>query len=185
MFVRNEAASRNVLIEPALRHDRSVRVGAAAAALYMASVGSEFYLLTVLLQAVRHYSPLGAGLAFLPLAIMVTAGSAVAGRAVRRTSPPVVLTAGFLIALVGLLCSRASDEAAQSTATNETATKDEKSGSFHAESPGFDRVSAIIRRALYLSRSVRSGKAGSTSRRPSAARRLRSGRRSSPGRCGR
>jgi hypothetical protein len=92
-----------VLIEPALRHDGSVRTGAAAAALYMASAGSEFYVLTLLLQTVKHYSPLHAGLAFLPLAIMVTAGSTATGRAVRRISPATALTAGFLITLAGLV----------------------------------------------------------------------------------
>jgi MFS family permease len=101
-FLRNEATSANVLIEPALRRDGPVRVGAAAAALYMASVGSEFYVLTLLLQTVKHYSPLRAGLAFLPLAIMVTAGSTATGRAVRKVTPPAALTAGFLIALAGL-----------------------------------------------------------------------------------
>jgi MFS family permease len=102
-FLRNEATSANVLIEPALRHDGSVRAGAAAAALYMASAGSEFYVLTLLLQTVKHYSPLHAGLAFLPLATMVTAGSTATGRAVRRISPATALTAGFLIALAGLI----------------------------------------------------------------------------------
>lgn len=102
-FVWNEATSDNVLIERALRHDGSVRTGAAAAALYMASAGSEFYVLTLLLQAVKHYSPLRAGLAFLPLAIMVTVGSTATGRAVRRIGPPVALAAGFLIVLAGLI----------------------------------------------------------------------------------
>jgi MFS family permease len=101
-FIRNEATSANALIEAALRHDGSVRTGAVAAALYMASAGSEFYVLTLLLQTVKHYSPLRAGLAFLPLAIMVTAGSTATGRAVRKISPPTALTAGFLIALTGL-----------------------------------------------------------------------------------
>ncbi len=102
-FFRNEATSANTLIEAALRHDGSVRIGAASAALYMASAGSEFYVLTLLLQTVKHYSPLRAGLAFLPLAIMVTAGSTATGRAVRKISPPTALTAGFLIALTGLI----------------------------------------------------------------------------------
>ena len=102
-FVRNEMTSRNALIEPSLRGIGSLRTGAAAAALYMASVGSEFYLLTLLLQTVRHYSPLRAGLAFLPLAVMVTVGSVAAARAARRFRPGAVLTAGFVIALAGLL----------------------------------------------------------------------------------
>ncbi|GAA2085047.1 MFS transporter [Actinomadura alba] len=102
-FVRNERRSRNVLIEPVLRRTPSLRAGAAATALYMASVGSEFYLLTLLLQSAKGYPPLRAGLAFLPLALMVTAGSTAAGRAMRRFGAASVLVAGFVIATSGLL----------------------------------------------------------------------------------
>jgi MFS family permease len=102
-FVRNERTARDVLIDPVLRRTRSLRVGAAATALYMASVGSEFYLLTLLLQTTKGYRPLRAGLAFLPLAVLVTVGSVAAGRAVRRLAPATVLTAGFGIAAAGLL----------------------------------------------------------------------------------
>lgn len=103
LFVRNENTSPNVLIEPVLRGTHSLRVGAAATALYMASVGSEFFLLTLLLQSLKAYTPLQAGLAFLPLALMVTAGSTTAGRVVRQLSPATVLAGGFAIATVGLL----------------------------------------------------------------------------------
>jgi sugar phosphate permease len=68
----------------------------------MASVGSEFYLVTLLLQAGKGYGPLRAGLAFLPLAALVTAGGATAGRAVRVVPARAVLTGGFAIAAVGL-----------------------------------------------------------------------------------
>ncbi|PZS36403.1 MAG: MFS transporter [Pseudonocardiales bacterium] len=102
-FVRNERTSRIVLIEPVLRRTPSLRFGAAATALYMASVGSEFYLLTLLLQSAKGYRPLAAGLAFLPLAILVTAGSTTAGRAVRHLGPATVLIGGFGIATAGLL----------------------------------------------------------------------------------
>ena len=43
-------AGRRPALEPSLRHIRSLRVGVAATALYMASVGSEFYVVTLLLQ---------------------------------------------------------------------------------------------------------------------------------------
>ncbi|WP_020386131.1 MFS transporter [Kribbella catacumbae] len=102
-FVRNERRSRNALIEPALRSTGSLKAGAAATALYMASVGSEFYVLTLLLQSQKGYTPLQAGLAFLPLAILVTIGNAAAERSVRRYGPAAVLAAGFAIATVGLL----------------------------------------------------------------------------------
>jgi MFS family permease len=104
-FIRGErsAGQGSVLIAPVLRRTPSLRAGAAAAALYMASVGSEFYLLTLLLQAGDGDSPLQAGLAFLPLALMVTAGSTAAGRAGRRLSPAATLAAGFAIAAAGLV----------------------------------------------------------------------------------
>jgi MFS family permease len=101
-FLANEIAARNVLIPRPVRGIPSLRAGAIATALYMASVGSEFYLVTLLLQSERGYRPLRAGLAFLPLAAMVTLGSAAAGRAVRRHPPRTVLTGGFLLAAAGL-----------------------------------------------------------------------------------
>jgi Major Facilitator Superfamily len=102
-FLSHERRAVRVLIEPVLRRTRSLRAGTVATALYMASVGSEFYLLTLLLQAQKGYPPLRAGLAFLPLALLVTAGSTAAGRAVRKLNPSTVLVAGFMIAAVGLL----------------------------------------------------------------------------------
>ncbi|GLY74298.1 MFS transporter [Actinoallomurus iriomotensis] len=103
MFVRNERVSPNVLIEHVLRRTRSLRSGATATALYMASVGSEFYLLTLLLQTTKGYSPFEAGAAFLPMAAMVTLGNTAAGRAVRRIGADGVLVGGFAIATTGLL----------------------------------------------------------------------------------
>lgn len=101
-FAAHERLARAPLVEPALRRIGSLRVGVAATALYMASVGSEFYVVTLLLQEQRGYPPLRAGLAFLPLAALVTAGSAVTGRAVRRFGSPAVLSAGFALAAAGL-----------------------------------------------------------------------------------
>jgi EmrB/QacA subfamily drug resistance transporter len=102
-FVRNERVSVNVLIEHVLRRTRSLRSGAVATALYMASVGSEFYLLTLLLQSMKGYTPFEAGLAFLPLAVMVTAGGTTAGRVVQQLGAGRALVAGFAIATAGLL----------------------------------------------------------------------------------
>ncbi|MEV8511800.1 MFS transporter [Dactylosporangium sp. NPDC051484] len=80
----------------------SLRTGAAAAALYMASVGSEFYVVTLMLQDRDGYSPLRAGLAFLPLAALVTVGSSLTGRLVRRLGAARTLGAGFALAALGL-----------------------------------------------------------------------------------
>lgn len=102
-FVATERRGGNVLIAKALRRIPSLRTGITATALYMASVGSEFYLLTLLLQEGKGYGPLEAGLAFLPLAVLVTAGSATAGRLLRRHPPGRVLLGGFAVATAGLV----------------------------------------------------------------------------------
>jgi MFS family permease len=100
-FVLNERGGA-ALIDPALRRIRSLRTGAAATALYMASVGSEFYVVTLLLQSLRGYEPLRAGLAFLPLAAMVAVGSSATSRAIRRFGTPATLAGAFALAAVGL-----------------------------------------------------------------------------------
>lgn len=59
----------------------------------------------MLVQAGKGYPPLRAGLAFLPLAAMVAAGSAIAGRVARGGAerPAATLITGFAIAVAGLL----------------------------------------------------------------------------------
>jgi MFS family permease len=101
-FGRHERGSASPLVEPGLRRTRSLQAGAIAAALYMASVGSEFYLVTLLLQTMRGQSPVRAGFAFLPLAVCVTVGSTITGRLVRRFGLRATLAAGFGVATAGL-----------------------------------------------------------------------------------
>ncbi|GAA5065579.1 putative MFS family arabinose efflux permease [Thermocatellispora tengchongensis] len=101
-FVAHEARGRRALVDRELRRTGSLRLGAVATALYMASVGSEFYLVTLSLQSLRGFSALAAGLAFLPLAAIVTVGNVVAGRLVRGVHAGVVLAGGFALAAAGL-----------------------------------------------------------------------------------
>ncbi|MBT2504134.1 MFS transporter [Curtobacterium sp. ISL-83] len=101
IFFHHERGGAPLIARP-LRATRSIRIGAAATALYMASVGSEFYLVTLLLQQVHGYTPLQAGFGFLPLAITVTFGNMLAGRLIARHNVARVLVAGFAIAAVGL-----------------------------------------------------------------------------------
>jgi MFS family permease len=101
-FLFSEHSSANVLIERPLRRLPSLRLGVAATFLYMASVGSEFYLVTLLLQKLEGFTPLEAGLGFLPLAALVTVGNIVAGKLVPRWSAGVTLATGFGISTIGL-----------------------------------------------------------------------------------
>ncbi|MET7396119.1 MFS transporter [Dactylosporangium sp. NPDC005572] len=101
-FLANERYSPAPLVDRSLRRIRSLRLGAAATALYMASVGSEFYVVTLLLQRLRGYEPLLAGIAFLPLAAMVTLGSSATAATIRRLGTARTLSAAFGLAAAGL-----------------------------------------------------------------------------------
>ncbi|WP_426505078.1 MFS transporter [Dactylosporangium sp. McL0621] len=87
---------------PASHSPRSLRTGSWSAALYMASVGSEFYVVTLMLQNRDGYTPLQAGLAFLPLAALVTAGSSATARLIRRFGTAPTLAGAFTAAAASL-----------------------------------------------------------------------------------
>jgi EmrB/QacA subfamily drug resistance transporter len=59
---------------------RSLRLGSGIAALFMASLGAEFFLFTLFIQDVRDYDAAAAGLAFLPFALSMIVGNLLAGR---------------------------------------------------------------------------------------------------------
>lgn len=103
-FVLQErAAGANALIAPRLRRQPWLRLGAASTALYMASVGAEFFVLTLALQELHGYGPLAAGLGFLPLAGMIVLGNMAAGRLIGRYSAPKILCIAFIVDAIGLL----------------------------------------------------------------------------------
>lgn len=101
-FLIHEHRSPVPLVERPLRKIRSLRRGSLAAALYMSSVGTEFFIVTLFLQTQWGYGPFAAGLAFLPLAALVTAGNVAAGRLLRTWTAPRVLMLGFIISAAGL-----------------------------------------------------------------------------------
>ncbi|MFJ8184990.1 MFS transporter [Streptomyces sp. NPDC096105] len=90
------------LVPPMLLRVRSLAGGSVMSALYMASVGAEFFLITLFLQDVWGYGPLGAGIAFLPLAVSVVAGNLVTGRLVGPWGIRATLATGFAVGAAGL-----------------------------------------------------------------------------------
>ncbi|MCE0445308.1 hypothetical protein LT493_10370 [Streptomyces tricolor] len=76
----------------------------------MASFGAEFYVVTLLMHDVHHYSALMAGVAFLPLAATAPLGSAVTGRLTRTFGALPTLVAGFAIGAAGVAPAAPDDE---------------------------------------------------------------------------
>jgi EmrB/QacA subfamily drug resistance transporter len=91
------------LLPPHILADRNRGGAALAAGLAIVAMFGLFLLLTYYFQAVQHYSPLHAGLAFLPMSLASLCGSSVvASRLLPRVPPRVVLVGGLLVAAAGL-----------------------------------------------------------------------------------
>lgn len=67
------------------------------------AISSVFFLLVLQLQVVGGFSPLAAGAATLPVTVLMLLLSARAGRLAQRTGPRLPMTAGPVLAAVGLL----------------------------------------------------------------------------------
>ncbi len=68
-----------------------------------AAVFAMWFFLSLYLQQVRGYSPLRAGLAFLPMTLSIVVCSALASRVVNRVGPKPMLVFGMTVEAVGLL----------------------------------------------------------------------------------
>lgn len=103
LFALRQARAADPLLPLWVVTDRA-RLGAylAVAAAVVGSFGM-FLMLTYHLQVVLHYSPLRAGLAFLPLSVAVSASAyGLASRLLPRLSPRAIIVPGLLTAAVGL-----------------------------------------------------------------------------------
>ncbi|MBI5106199.1 MAG: MFS transporter, partial [Solirubrobacterales bacterium] len=82
---------------------RSVAGGNVVVFCLGASVFAMWYFLSLYLQTVLDYSPIEAGLAFLPMTVSIMVSAQVAGRLTGRFGPGRVLTAGMALVAVGMV----------------------------------------------------------------------------------
>jgi EmrB/QacA subfamily drug resistance transporter len=104
-FVMIELRSRYPLLPLRIFRSRNLSAANAAMAIVGAVAFSEFFLLSLYLQDVLHYSAVESGLAFLAFALTVVVASNVAQLVTSRLGVRPTLTAGLLISAlsVGLL----------------------------------------------------------------------------------
>jgi MFS family permease len=103
LFTMRQARSAAPLLPLQIVTDRA-RAGAyiSVAAAVVGSFGM-FLMLTYYFQVVLHYSPLRAGLAFLPLAVAVSASAyGLGSRLLPRVAPRTLIAPGLLVAAAGL-----------------------------------------------------------------------------------
>ncbi|MFI5039504.1 MAG: DHA2 family efflux MFS transporter permease subunit [Solirubrobacterales bacterium] len=102
LFVVLEARGKHPLMPLRIFANRN-RSGAYALSLAIgAALSGMLFVLTLFLQNVLRFSPLQAGFAFLPTAVGVIIGAQIASRVIGRVGPRVPMTAGALLAAIGM-----------------------------------------------------------------------------------
>ncbi len=101
VFVLTQRGSRDPLVPLSLFRDRS-RSGAYVTMLGLAigPMGS-FYVITLYMQQVRGYSPLLTGLSWLPFAVGIVLGAAIAPQLLLKVAPRLVAALGALLSAAG------------------------------------------------------------------------------------
>jgi EmrB/QacA subfamily drug resistance transporter len=100
-FVETRLA-RAPLVAFSVLRSRSVAAGNLMSFLSFVPVMATWFTLTLYLQRVRGYSPLDAGLIFLPMSLAVIGGSQASFRAIARVDARLLFAAGGLVAAAGM-----------------------------------------------------------------------------------
>lgn len=102
LFIAHERFAARPLLSEQLRTLPGLQSGWISSACYMASVGSQFYAMTLLWQQTFGLGAVVTGLLFTPLALLIVAGNGLYTRLCARISSAGVLTVGFGAAALGL-----------------------------------------------------------------------------------
>ena len=103
IFVLRMLRIRDPLVPPALFADRTFTVTNLATFLLYGALGVTFFLVAYQLQVAAGWSALAAGIALLPVTVLMLVGSAPSGALAQRIGPRLQLTVGPLLAAAGLL----------------------------------------------------------------------------------
>jgi predicted MFS family arabinose efflux permease len=95
-FVLIERRAREPLMPLRLLTHPTLAPAMAVVGLFGAGFGAQYFLLTTYLQDVRHYTPSQAGLAFLPFALAIVAGTRIGGKLPARVG----LRNGLILSLL-------------------------------------------------------------------------------------
>jgi EmrB/QacA subfamily drug resistance transporter len=102
-FVQVERRSNHPLVPPVLFADRQFSAANAVTLLVYAALGVLFMLLVLHLQVVAGFGPVLAGVALLPITLIMLVFSARVGALAERIGPRILLVAGPLVAAAGTL----------------------------------------------------------------------------------
>lgn len=106
VFVLMQVRGRHPLVPPALFANRTFVLANGLTLLVYAALGGVMMLLVLQLQVSLHYPPTAAGLAGLPITLLMLAFSTRSGRLAQRLGPRFQLVAGPLLIAAGILLLR-------------------------------------------------------------------------------
>lgn len=101
-FVLVERTSDHPMVQPSLFASRQFSAANAMTFLVYASLGAVFFFLTLQLQTVLRYGPLQAGLASLPVTILMLLLAAKGGELGARIGPRIPMTVGPIVCAAGV-----------------------------------------------------------------------------------
>ncbi len=111
LFILHERFAAHPILSHALRDIPDLQIGWLSSAFYMASVGSQFYAMTLLWQQTLQLDAMTTGLLFTPLALLIVVGNLIYSQLSKPFASGPLLMAGFAGASLGLkLLSVAPDD---------------------------------------------------------------------------
>jgi EmrB/QacA subfamily drug resistance transporter len=102
-FIAVELRSRAPLIRLDIFRVRSLSIANAAMLLVASGLFAMFFFATLYVQQLRGYSPIKAGLAFLPFTLGIIIGAGLAQQLIKKLGVRAVTLAGMTIAVVGMV----------------------------------------------------------------------------------
>jgi predicted MFS family arabinose efflux permease len=97
-----EKRTKAPLVRLAIFRVRALSIGDAAMVFLAGGLFANFFFGTLYVQGILHYSPIGAGFAFLPVAVLIGAGAGAAQRLIPRFGIRAVAIGGMILAAAGL-----------------------------------------------------------------------------------
>jgi EmrB/QacA subfamily drug resistance transporter len=101
-FVINELRHRNPLAPLSIFRINGLGFSDLTQLIAIAGFGTMFFFLTIYMQNVLHYSPLQAGLAYLPLCFAIGISAGIASQLLSRLGTRPVMVAGALVSAAGM-----------------------------------------------------------------------------------
>jgi EmrB/QacA subfamily drug resistance transporter len=103
LFVLIESRAASPMMPPHIARLKTMRTANMGAVLVFGTFAAMFFFASIFMQQAGGYSPIKAGFAYVPLAVCVAAGAAIASTLITKIAARPVLIAGLVLTTAGLI----------------------------------------------------------------------------------